>query len=59
MSPCICKKRKFIAKHLRQLALRATLLTPNNCGSMSSDVQVARRYRFGVFQLDTFSGEAL
>ena len=24
---------------------------------MSSDVQVRRRYRFGVFQLDTFSGE--
>src|SRR5215813_7809808 len=24
---------------------------------MSSDVQTRRRYRFGVFQLDTFSGE--
>ena len=36
---------------------RATLLTQIKLVSMSSDVQARRRYRFGVFQLDTLSGE--
>ena len=58
MSPRICKKNKYLSAYVSRLIMAPCYtFEPKQAGFMSPDVQARRRYRFGVFQLDTLSGE--
>ena len=58
ISPAIYKKNKGLCeKHLPSSLCYMLHFVPKTSFFMSSEVQARRRYRFGVFQLDTLSGE--
>src|SRR6185369_8615988 len=57
ISTYLIQKQAVISKHLRRLGVARDTLRPNSSEFMNSEVLNRRRYRFGIFQLDTFSGE--